>query len=897
MMHRSNLTQQSRILRGVRLALGSVMLAAATVPVSSARAEVPAMHGRAAPAAIVERGDVRFTVLSPRLIRLEWASGGGFVDAPSQVFIDREQPVPAFTVTTRRGKLLIHTAELELSYVLGSGKFTAANLRIRSRKRAPNFVWHPGDPETGNLHGTARTVDRYRGDINIDGGKRLDLGQGLLSRDGWHVVDDSASFLFDDDPQWRWAKKRECADCQDLYFFGYGHQYGQALGDYAKVAGRQPMPPRFAFGYWWSRYWNYSDREMRDIVGEFERYGIPLDVMVIDMDWHRTDDLSWNSKHVKRDVFGESVGWTGYSWNRSLFPEPKRLLDWLHDRKLKTTLNLHPASGIPAREDSYAAFAKAMGVTDGGPVPFEAADKRFVKNWFHITLDPLAKQGVDFWWLDWQQWADSKLVPGLSNTWWLNYIFYTRMQQASRNRALIYHRWGGMGNHRYQIGFSGDSVISWESLAYQPYFTATASNVLYGYWSHDIGGHFFAETTRESERHIDPELYVRWMQFGAFSPILRTHSSKEAGLRKEPWRFSPEVLTALRNTVSLRYQMAPYIYTASRQAYDTGVSILRPLYYAWPEQSEAYATTGQYMFGDDMLVAPVTQPGEDGIAAVSVWLPPGRWYDSNRGEVVEGGRTIVRDYMLSEVPLFVRAGAAIPMNPPSMRKLQEPDDGRLFLRVTPGGTSQSRLYADAGDSEAYRSDEYAFTAVEAARDGRRATVTMGPREGHYAGMPESRQITVELPGTALPARVTVNGVAYARSQDEREGSWSYDGESLTARITVPAQQASGTLNVTTDFARGAADVDGLLYRMKRTATAVAWLKDHWEPPVPLPDDVSLAGELGTLIDYHPDQLPSLVKQFDARLAKLAQALERTDAKPEVKAQFIRMIAPLLKGRH
>jgi hypothetical protein len=140
-------------------------------------------------------------------------------------------------------------------------------------------------------------------------------------------------------------------------------------------------------------------------------------------------------------------------------------------------------------------------------------------------------------------------------------------------------------------------------------------------------------------------------------------------------------------------------------------------------------------------------------------------------------------------------------------------------------------------------------------------------------------------------------VAYARSQDEREGSWSYDGESLTARITVPAQQASGTLNVTADFARGAADVDGLLYRMKRAAAAVAWLKDHWEPPVPLPDDVSLAGEVGTLINYHPDQLPSLVKQFDARLTKLAQALEKTDAKPEVKAQFIRMIAPLLKGRY
>lgn len=869
--------------------LCTLALALGVAGAAPALANPPAMHGEATASAVVERGPVRFTVLTPGLIRMEWSPNGRFVDDPSQVFINRRQPVPRFTATVRGGTLRIETDALQLTYTLGSGRFTAKNLQIRSRQLAPAFSWRPGDAETGNLHGTARTVDRYSGDVQIDTGKRLDLGEGLLSRDGWHVVDDSASFLFDHDPQWQWAKKRDCADCQDLYFFGYGHQYKQALGDYARVAGRQPMPPRFAFGYWWSRYWNYSDSEMRDLVGDFERYGIPLDVMVIDMDWHRTDDLSWDAKTVKRDVFGESVGWTGYSWNRSLFPEPERLLDWLHRRKLKTTLNLHPASGIPEREESYPAFAKAMGITGGAPVPFEAADKRFVRNWFDITLDPLAAQGVDFWWLDWQQWPESKQMPGLSNTWWLNYVFYTRMQQTSKNRALIYHRWGGLGNHRYQMGFSGDSVISWASLAYQPYFTATASNVLYGYWSHDIGGHFFAESTPLAERHIDPELYVRWMQFGALSPILRTHSSKEAGLRKEPWRFSPKVLAALRDTVSLRYQLAPYIYNASREAYDSGVSILRPLYYAWPEQPQAYTSPSEYMFGEDMLVAPVTRPGKDGVTSVSIWLPPGRWYDGNRGELLDGGRTIIRDYLLDEVPLFVRAGAAIPMNPPSVHKLQDPDDGRLVLRVLPGGKSKSHIYSDAGDSEGYRNGEFAFTAVETVRDARQATVTLGHREGSYPGMLETRQVTVELPAATIPEQVTVNGVRYAQSEDGRDASWDYDGESLTTRIIVPAQQASATLNVNVKFQREVPNIEGLVYRMKRTATAVEWLKDQWEPPLPLPDDLSLAGQLGRLIDYHPEQLGALVAAFDTRSAKLVEQVNATRAKPEVKAEFARRI--------
>ena len=460
---------------------------------------------------------------------------------------------------------------------------------------------------------------------------------------------------------------------------------------------------------------------------------------------------------------------------------------------------------------------------------------------------------------------------------------------------MIYHRWGGLGNHRYQIGFSGDSVISWDSLAFQPYFTATASNVLYGYWSHDIGGHMFPDNTPEDQRRINPELYVRWMQFGAFSPILRTHSSKEAWLRKEPWRFSPEVVDALRQVIDLRYEMAPYIYTAARQAYDSGVSILRPLYYAWPEQAQAYQSPGEYMFGDDMLVAPVTRPVQGATATVSIWLPPGHWYDSNRGALIEGGRTITRDYALDEVPVFVRAGAVVPLNPPSVRKLQDMDNSQLVLRVFPGGRSQTRIYTDAGDTEGYRNAEYAFTTVESQRDNRQARLTVHPREGSYPGMPGMTQITVDLPAASMPERVTVNGAAYTRSDDGHAGSWSYDGATLTARITIAAQPADRPLDVDVTFTPGSAALDGLLYRTKRTAAAVEWLKDHWEPPVPLPDDVSLAGQLGRLVDYHPEQLPTLVNQFDERLTKLASEVNESHASPEVKAQFSEMIGAIRRS--
>ena len=147
---------------------------------------------------------------------------------------------------------------------------------------------------------------------------------------------------------------------------------------------------------------------------------------------------------------------------------------------------------------------------------------------------------------------------------------------------MIYHRWSGLGNHRYQVGFSGDAIITWKSLDFQPYFNHTASNVLYGYWSHDLGGHMGGID------RVDPEMYTRWMQFGAMSPIMRTHSTKNIKLKKEPWVFDYDITLVLRNTVRQRYTMAPYIYSMARRAYDDAIALCRPMYYDYPKAQEAY---------------------------------------------------------------------------------------------------------------------------------------------------------------------------------------------------------------------------------------------------------------------------------------------------------------------
>ncbi|MDP4291429.1 MAG: glycoside hydrolase family 31 protein, partial [Bacteroidota bacterium] len=387
---------------------------------------------QADPKAVVKEGPARFTVLTPRLIRMEWSDNGSFIDDASFVVIRRQLPLPRFTQTQKDGWLILKTDELELRYKLGSGKFTDQNLQVKSIDPKYGFNWVPGMTQKDNLKGTYRTLDGCDGDLHPSNNTHIKLEDGLLAKDGWTLIDDSKSFLFDHS-DWPWVKPRPNGDYQDWYFMGYGDQYKKALYDFSQIAGKEPLPPRFAFGYWWSRYWSYSDNEVRNVIGNFEKYNIPLDVFVIDMDWHMTDSL-----RGRHDEFGQPQQWTGWTWNNRLFPDPDVLLQWMKTRGLKTTLNLHPASGIAPYEAPYKEFAKKMNFDTTGHknIPYIASDKKYIQTLFDVVLHPMEKKGISFWWLDWQQWPTDKKIKDLSNTWWLNYIFFTDKERNSPDRAM-----------------------------------------------------------------------------------------------------------------------------------------------------------------------------------------------------------------------------------------------------------------------------------------------------------------------------------------------------------------------------------------------------------------------------------------------------------------------------
>nr|PLB80113.1 alpha-xylosidase [Actinomyces sp. UMB0138] len=596
----------------------------------------------ARPDAVVEGDTYRFTVLTSRLIRMEYSPTGTFADQASFMAINRDFPVPDFRVVRSGKGLEILTEAFHLRY--SGGPFSPSSLSISLLGHTGtgwNTVWHYGDaqPTTqgdflANLGGTARTLDEADGPVEIE--------PGLISPRGYAVIDDSDTPIVQG---WPTAREEGAAD---LYYFGYGHAYQDALNAFFALSGKTPLIPRWALGNWWSRYHRYTDAEYLALMDRFAAEKLPFSVAVLDMDWHLTE---------LEPKYGN--GWTGYTFNKELFPDPAGFMRALHERNLRVSLNEHPADGVRAHEDAYPAFAAALGVSGGAPIPFDGASKDYLRAYLDLLLHPLEEQGVDFWWMDWQQGKHTS-IAGLDPLWMLNHLTFTDNARTRADgkprRPLAFSRYAGPGSHRYPVGFSGDTAVSWDSLAFQPYFTATAANIGYFFWSHDIGGHMFGVK--------DNELETRWVQLGVFSPILRLHSTNDPFNSKEPWRYGQVGERIQGDYLRLRHRLIPYLYTAAWQAHLHGVPLARPLYYEEPEIMDAYHSSGAFLFGADMLIAPITEPADrhTHLAKANTYLPEGEWVDFFLGTHYSGGGRRNFWRTLEHVPALVHAGAIIPLS-------------------------------------------------------------------------------------------------------------------------------------------------------------------------------------------------------------------------------------------
>lgn len=833
--------------------------------------------------AIVTSGkDIRFTVLSPGLIRMEWDSTGNFNDAATFLVVNRKLPVPSYTITKQKGWIKIATAQLTLAYKENSGRFNAANLHITFQNDGV-VKWSPDVQQRFNLKGTAKGLDHYDGNFRKDVGE-LVLEDGIIAKEGWTLLKDSSNLQFDNS-DWPWVTNKQSPNSQDWYFMAYGSNYKQALYEFSTIAGKVPLPPRYAFGYWWSRYWAYSDNELRSLVNRFETFNIPLDVLVIDMDWHNTDSMN-----VGPDEFGYKKGWTGWSWNERLFPDPDNFIAWLKRKKIKTTLNLHPASGIASFETQYSDFAKRVGFDTGTRknIPFIGSDKIFMKTYFDLLLHPIEKQGVDFWWVDWQQYQQDKKIKELPYLWWVNYTMFSDMEKNRTQRPIVFNRWGGIGNHRYQIGFSGDVIISWKSLEYQPFFTNTASNILYGYWSHDLGGH----KPKADMQQIDPELQTRWLQYGVFNPIFRTHSAKSAFLNKEVWNFRGDYFQAQYEAIQLRYALAPYIYTMARKTYDSALSICRPMYYDYPRQNQAYQFNRQYMFGDDMLIAPIGAPAENGVSNITVWLPAGSdWFEWHTGTLLKGGQVLQREFLTDQYPVYIKAGAIVPMYNNAVKNLEENPEN-ITITVFPGEKGAGVLYEDAGNDQDYQK-KYATTLYDGQLiNNNTYQLNIHPTQGSYTGIRKTKNYTIQLCGVAVPEKIRVNGneISFQHFLPKENSGWRYNGKELSIEISLPAVQISDKTIIQITYQDSVkVDVNTGIKNQFKTITALSQELKYKMPKIIFPELLGALETTGIMLEYHPQQFSKLLYDFQKNYNRLPELIQQLNMDEETTAWFLKTL--------
>ena len=680
---------------------------------------------------IVKWKNYRITVLGDRVFRIEKSKKGVFRDQATQSIWFRDAEKQDFSVTEKTSSLEITTSRCVL-YIRDRRKDCLISLDGKKPQKINN---------AGNLKGTYRTLDGCNGKYYAPDDKRspIRLGNGVCSRSGVAVIDDSSSLSLSDKGEILPQK----ADGSDEYVFAFGNGYKKAVKALFALTGNTPLIPRFALGNWWSRYYKYTQDEYLKLIYRFIDNEVPLTVATIDMDWHWSDFVD-SQKGITRsgrntEYFvgkSQNIGWTGYSWNTELFPDYKRFLKDLKALGLKITLNIHPADGVRFWEDRYAEMAKAMGMDpiDGKQIEFDISDPRFITAYFDILHKPLEKDGVDFWWIDWQQGTKTK-IEGLDPLWALNHYHY--LDNASDHLSpLILSRYAGVGSHRYPLGFSGDTFITDLTLSYLPYFTLTASNIGYFWWSHDIGGHFWGSK--------DDEQAVRHIQFGVFSPINRLHCSNWETLSKEPWLYGNGSGEIIKNQLRLRHSMIPFLYSASYRANKEGRGLIEPVYYYF-DSPEAYSHKNQYFFGSSLLVAPVTTKiGSGGYSKTEVFIPEGIWTDiftGDRYEEKEGGKNRVLLRKLDSIPVLIKAGGILPL---SLDKGNSPDNPRRLEIAVWRGNGKFDLFEDGREKGNEREFITTFISSLEEKGGKAVQKLLISAKGDSSVIPKDRTLKISF---------------------------------------------------------------------------------------------------------------------------------------------------------
>lgn len=779
---------------------------------------------------VVQNGDrtVRFTPITKELIRIEdIGPGRQFVDDPTFFAMNRDRAAidPKVKPVEAEGETVLDTGVMRLTFRPDGRPLHRGNLEIRTSPGAAGLAaarpwrWHPEkrNQDQANLGGGFRTLDLFGVDIDQHGGLQLD--NGILSRQGFFCYDDSRGPIFDRTGRFP-RPRRDGEGGADLYVFGYGRDYASAQRSLAMISGPVPMPPARLMGVvdaWWQVL---TDQDYLRRIREYGENGYTTpDVETYDME-------AFADRNPK-------CSWSRTEWNLKLIPDPRRLNAEMAVMKVTTMINLHPHGGIARGTRGYEPLMdelKANGFLkdhpanpENGAAHPDFADPRYFVPWLEYIIKPLFADGLRGIWSDyqpkspeepWREPDEMTSIDGLPIAAMLAHLLYLLSSEVNFSgepgsppvprRGALFARFERprpgrrgpeeppnlLGGHRYPMQWSGDMFTRWFAFAAKVPLTVASANVLAAHWSHDAGG-----LLHEKE----PEMLARDLWFQALSGGIRHHGFNPAArcdsdpvfttdCDPRPWLYGEACTRATRLATDLRSRLFPEIYSAAFRCHLETRTPMRGMYIDHPLRRQAYANSQQYLFSEQLLVAPITRPGEGPgkVATQAVWFPDGAWHNFFTHERYTGDDRLLVSADLDEVPLFVRAGVPVAMQPVSKHMGSE-QVRTLVVRAYPGrdsATGSSSLYEDDRDTTGYLRGEFATTPLRYTRDGNRSVLEVGATGGTFHGQPEARALVFEFAATGPAKSVQVQG----RPLDAVEGAeHEYDDVACMNLVKLPAR--------------------------------------------------------------------------------------------------------------
>ncbi len=704
----------------------------------------------------LQRGYLRFRVCTDSIVRVIYSLEATVPEHTDFLIVKTEWPHATFTLETSDAKtvtlgtaqlnILITREDSSLQFLDAQGNtiaketsrtLTPVDVNGEKTLHPERFVnmWQSqeafyglGQHQAGVWNYRGETVDISQDNTNIS----VPL---LLSSNGYGIFWNNGSrSRFNNRFVHAFYLSSEVADAMDYYFI-YGPEFDSIIAAYRELTGRAPMFGKWAYGYWQCKNRYASQQELLDIAGKYRSLQIPLDNIVQDWFW-------WN-------VMGDPV------WNKN-YPDPAGMVKELHNENVHLMVSVWPyfRPGSPVYDDMekrgyFIARTVSGGFHPVGQGLYDAFNPDARKYYWNLMNGALFKIGVDAWWLDTTEpeteghetniLVTNKVAVGNGARYANEFplmtttaVYQGQRSVSDKKRVFILSRSGYAGIQRNAAAvWSGDVNPNWETFRRQ--IPAGLNYSLSGipYWTTDIGGFVDANPDDPAYR----ELYVRWFEFGAFCPIFRAHGTRTTN-QNEIWAYGPEAQKILANYDRLRYRLMPYIYSQAWKVTNEGATIMRPLVMDFRTDVRAQNTGDEFLFGPSLLVSPVMEPGA---TVRHLYLPTAGWYDFWNGALIKGGQAIDAPAPLERMPLFVRAGAILPLGPDVQYAAEKPVDP-LEIRVYRGADGDFTLYEDENDTYNYETGAYATIGFHWDND--KQTLTIGERKGGFPGMLKARTFRV-----------------------------------------------------------------------------------------------------------------------------------------------------------